>query len=271
MKRIKILNYTIFSSLLFLLSCQSNQKTDLIFSDIASNENNGDTPEELILPIGDNSQEQKLEINLNLVDRIFLRNKFLDLFDLSPTEFSLIGTSAGFTHLSTNTLYDKIMPSIMWYGVFGSGCDLYESTNIWPSRTIYDPSAERFNWHESCHYYHRYSGAAQPSTMVLPSVSTSPRWAINSRICHQLTENRGDRLLVRKMNFDLNNLPDLNTDDLEKIMEVFMPSYQPSDNEIEALLKFSTLYSSPATNSQKLIIWKNVIEAVCQSPFWHAP
>jgi hypothetical protein len=115
MKRIKILNYTIFSSLLFLLSCQSNQKTDLIFSDIASNENNGDTPEELILPIGDNSQEQKLEINLNLVDRIFLRNKFLDLFDLSPSEFPLIGTSAGFTHLNTNSLYDKIVTHLRGY------------------------------------------------------------------------------------------------------------------------------------------------------------
>jgi hypothetical protein len=267
---IKILNVT-FISLFFLVSCQGSQKTDLIFSDIASNENNGDTPEELILPIGDNSQEQKLELNLNLVDRIFLRNKFIDLFDLSQTEFPLVGNSAGYTHLTTNSLYDKIMPSIMWYGFFGSGCDLYESTNIWPYRSIYDPSAERYNWHESCHYYHRYSGASQPQTTVLASVSTSPRWAINSRICHLLTDSRGDRLLVRKMNFDLNDLPDLNSDNVKKIMEVFMPSYQASDNEIGALLQFSNLYPSPATNTQKLTIWKNVIEAVCQSPFWHAP
>jgi hypothetical protein len=106
---------------------------------------------------------------------------------------------------------------------------------------------------------------------VTPSVSTSPRWAINSRICHQVVEKRIDSFLVKKMNFNLNNLPSLNEENLKKVMEIFIPSYIASSNEIQALLQFENLIAQNSSNAEKRKVWKNVVEAVCQSPFWHAP
>jgi hypothetical protein len=255
----------------FLSSCQGVQKTDLVFSDLANNTNASSPLDDLDIPSPGASSERKADISLVMVDRHFLLNKFIDLFELPVTEYPLTGTSAGITNLASNSLYDKIMPSLMWYGFMGSGCDLYASTNVWPHRTIYDPASQRDNWHESCFFYHRYSLNAQASSDVVASVSTSPRWAINSRICHQLVEARGDKFLFNKMNFDLNNLPELSPEDLERVMEIFMPSYTPSDAELQALLNFSDLYPIPRSNAQKLTIWKNVVEAVCQSPFWHVP
>ncbi len=255
----------------FLVSCQGNQKTDLVFADLANNTNGESALSNLDIPSTNGSPDREADINLVMVDRHFLLNKFTDLFDLTVTEYPLTGTNAGFTHLSSNSLYDKIMPALMWYGFMGSGCDLYASTNVWPYRSSFDLSVQRDNWHESCYYYHRYSVNAQATIVVSPSVSTSPRWAINSRVCHLLVQTRGDKFLLNKMNFDLNNLPDLSEEKLQRVMEVFMPSYSPSDAEIQALLNFNGLFPEPLSNSQKLSVWKNIIEAVCQSPFWHTP
>ena len=256
------------------ISCQGNQKTDLVFSDLANKNGDSSSPglDDLAVPLGNfNTDQREADISLILVDGHFLRHKFVDLFDLPVTEYPLTGTNAGMTHLVTNSIYDKINPAIMWFGYMGSGCDIYASTNVWPYRAISNPETPRDNWQESCYYYHRYSLNAQVSTTVSASVSTSPRWAINSRICHQVVETRIDSFLEKKMNFNLLNLPSLSEDGLSRLMEVFMPSYKVSDNEVEALLQFENSFTQPLTNAQKRVVWKNAVEAVCQSPFWHAP
>lgn len=247
--------------LLTFLGCLNPKKSELVFQEIQNNEVNKDS---LII---NSNQPSTLNLRLVMVEQEYILNKFIDLFGIEQTIYPVFGQYAGITHLNSNSLYDRIMPAIKWFGFYGSKCDLYESTNAWPYRASHTTEIENDNWHQSCFHYHRYTAERQ-SDKILLSANDPARWAITARICHQAISERLVYFLENKININIDESPEITQEMVTLLFNQFKLSYQPSEEEVLALVDLWEQADQLPEASSYIQKWALITQAVCESPFW---
>lgn len=257
-----------------LIACvPKNNKSELFFSEIAEQESfelDGMTTSKAVAG---------LSSKLILHDRVYMLNKYVDLFGLEKTQL-------GPDH-HIETLYDRIRPVIYQYGIMGGGCDLYGSTNAWPpiveqeSAVPYPMLAyaleggiNQQGWFRSCWHFYKDINTFQGLGIIKwqqDVVSTPARYSVNSRICSLLIEERLDYFIEQKLNLDLNSLIEIDEDIILNIFKVFHPAYITTPEEIDAVYQIIEEVNLSEDQPDHYKKFKVVVNAICQSPFWHTP